>query len=122
MAFFIVQMFRSCARDCSSTTADADIGVLMLNSTAAAAGAQQYSPMLVIEGQGWKTDATAATQEVQFGIQVVPVEGTANPTGESQFFSNINDGGFIKVGSIGNQAGVGIVSLGLQLGISLGLT
>jgi len=80
-----------------AVSTDAAVSVLLLNPTAAAAGAQQYSPMLVLEGQGWKTDATAATQEVQFGLQVVPIQGAANPTGQLSIFSNINDGGFTEV-------------------------
>jgi len=52
-----------------------------INSTAAAAGAQQYSPMLVLSGQGWKTDATAASQEVAFAWQTRPVQGSDAPTG-----------------------------------------
>jgi len=79
-----------------ATTADADLGLLIANNTDAAAGAQQHSSMLVLEGQGWKTDATAETREVQFGLQVIPVEGAANPTGRLSFFSNINDGGFTE--------------------------
>ena len=102
-----------------ATTTDSDIGVLVINSTAAAAGAQQYSPMLVLEGQGWKTNATAASQEVQFGIQAIPVEGAANPTGRLTFFSNINDGGFTTLLQIDSAVAADETSLWLLQG-SLG--
>lgn len=69
-------------------------GFSLINSTAAAAGAQQYSPLLELEGQGWKTDATAATQEVKWGIQTRPVQGEANPTGVLDFLESINGGAY----------------------------
>src|ERR1700677_3601459 len=36
-------------------------GIVLINSTAATASIQQYSPRLHFEGQGWKTAATAAS-------------------------------------------------------------
>jgi len=76
------------------TTEDADLGHRMDNDTLATSILQQWSPTYILEGQGWKTDATAASREVQFGMQVIPVEGTANPTGDLVFFQNINNAGF----------------------------
>lgn len=69
---------------------------LLTNSTAAAAGAQQVSPAFVIEGQGWKTNASAASQSVKWGMAVLPVQGAANPTGELGFYSNVNAGGYTR--------------------------
>lgn len=57
------------------------IGLVCVNPTAAAAGAQQYSPMAALRGQGWKTDAGGASQPVEFSWQVIPTQGTANPGG-----------------------------------------
>ena len=91
------------------TTTDAGVGILSNNSTDAALGVQQYSPIFVLEGQGWKTDATAASQEVQFGQQVQPVQGAANPTGAWKLFSNINDAGFTEQFSVDSG---GLVSAG----------
>ena len=65
----------------------------MTNSTAAAAGAQQFSPMLTLQGNGWKTNATAASQTVNFSLQTRPVEAAANPTGDLVIWSNVNGGG-----------------------------
>lgn len=59
------------------------------NSTAAAAGAQQYSPVLELAGNGWKTDATAASQAVAWGFQARPVQGAAAPTSVLDFLSSI---------------------------------
>jgi len=76
------------------TTQTTTSGLLLANTTAAAAGAQQISPELRWRGYGWKTDATAASQSVDFRAHMVPVEGTANPTGRIQFESSINGGAF----------------------------
>jgi hypothetical protein len=65
----------------------------LTNSTAAAAGAQQVSPSLVLEGQGWKTTATAASQTVRFRQNVLPIQGAANPTGGWRLQSEINNSG-----------------------------
>lgn len=62
------------------------------NTTAASSGNQQYSPILWQIGNGWKTNATAASQTVAFGEQVVPIQGAASPTGYKTFFSSINGG------------------------------
>jgi hypothetical protein len=82
-------------------------GFTLANSTAAAAGAQQVSPSLVIEGQGWKTDATAASQIVRFRQNVLPVQGAANPTATLQFQSEINNSGTwdnqLNITSAGNM-------------------
>lgn len=86
-------------------------GITLQNTTAAAAGAQQYSPYLYFKGYGWKTDATAASQPVEFRAGVVPVQGAANPTGLLTFESSINGGAFGSAvtidtsGTLGVQAG-----------------
>ena len=87
------------------------------NNTAAAAGAQQYSPRTCWEGQGWKTDATAASQSVVFCLETQPVQGTSAPSGNFILKASINGGAFSTVGtftSAGNliapdyiQAGAG---------------
>jgi len=64
-------------------------GVNLSSVFSAAAGAQQNSPGLAWVGSGWKTDATAAAQDVAFGAYVKPVQGTAAPTGYLRFMSAI---------------------------------
>jgi hypothetical protein len=66
----------------------------LFNTTAAAAGAQQFSTTIHWQGQGWKTTATAASQAVDFRAYVVPVQGAANPSALWQLESQINAGGF----------------------------
>lgn len=98
--------FQTTTKSVGDSLGDADIAVMILNPTAAASGLQQHSPLWVLEGQGWKTNATAATQEVQFALKVVPVQGAANPTGELNFYSNINDAGFTKRFSIDSAGSI----------------
>lgn len=64
------------------------------NTTAAAAGAQQFSPFIHLEGQGWKTTTTAASQAVAFRLNVEPVQSTTNPLGGLVIRSAINGGSF----------------------------
>jgi hypothetical protein len=63
------------------------------NTTAAAAGAQQVSPSLVLEGRGWRTNATAQSQTVRFRQNVLPVQGAASPTATWRLQSEINGDG-----------------------------
>jgi hypothetical protein len=69
-------------------------GVFMLNNpTDAASGNQQISPPLVMRGRGWKTNATAESQTVDFIQYVIPTQGAANPSGTMYWYSSINGGG-----------------------------
>ena len=65
-------------------------GYSYITSTAAAAGAQQYSPMVVLQGNGWKTDGTPASQTVAWGLQTRPVQGASAPTSVLDIMSSIN--------------------------------
>lgn len=69
-------------------------GFLIMNTTAAAAGAQQVSPSITWEGQGWKTTATAASQAVRFQSFVLPVQGTTAPTGTWTLAAAVNSGAY----------------------------
>lgn len=78
------------------------------NLTVAAAGAQQYSPFFEWEGQGWKTAATAASQSVKWRSQLVPVEGSANPSARLDFNYSINAGAYATTLSLLNgNVGIG---------------
>jgi len=75
----------------SATPAD---GLGLTNSTAAISGTQSASPATVWTGQGWKTTATAASQAVAFRSYVLPVQGSAAPTGAWTLQSSINGGAY----------------------------
>jgi hypothetical protein len=74
------------------TTQTDGAGLWLSNTTAATAGSQQISPSIVWEGQGWKTNSTAASQSVMWAMDMIPVQGTANPAGRLQFKSSVNGG------------------------------
>jgi hypothetical protein len=86
-----------------ATQSDA-YGLNLVNSTAAAAGAQQYSPPVHWTGYGWKTDATAASQSVEFRAYVQPVQGTSAPTGLWVLESSINAGAYSSCLSFSSTA------------------
>lgn len=69
-------------------------GLVAENTTTAAAGAQQISPRIRLTGQGWKTDATAASRTVDWALETLPVQGAANPTANLLFKSQINGAGY----------------------------
>jgi hypothetical protein len=88
-------------------------GGRLSNTTAAAAGAQQYSPRSCWEGQGWKTDATAASQSVVFCMETQPVQGSSAPSGNFVLKASINGGAFSTVGTFtsgGNFTAAGTVT------------
>jgi len=97
-----------------ATSTDAFI---LSNTTAAAAGAQQWSPRIRWTGQGWKTNATAASQTVEWIAELVPVQGAANPTASLNFSSQINSGGFVNVLSL-----IGISGGGTGLEVTSGVS
>lgn len=80
-------------------------GLILQNPTLAAAGAQQYSPGLLWEGQGWKTTSTAASQQVDFLAQVVPVQGTTAPTANWVLSAAIAGGSYTPVWTV-SSAGI----------------
>lgn len=78
-------------------------GLTIMNTTAAAAGAQQMSPGILWEGQGWKTTATAASQSVRFMADVLPVQGTTAPAGTWQLKSSIDGGAYTNRMTVGSD-------------------
>lgn len=81
------------------TATDAQI---LRNSTAAVAGSpgQQVSPRFVMEGQGWKSVATAQSQSVKMGMYVQPTQSTSFPFGTWHFQKNVNAAGWTTLLSI----------------------
>jgi hypothetical protein len=77
-------------------------GLLLENTTAAANNAQQNSPNIHLLGQGWKTTSTAASQTVDWLITNLPVQGTANPTTNLAFSSQVNGAGYVTEALFGS--------------------
>lgn len=69
-------------------------GLSLVNTTAAGVGSQQISPRLRLTGQGWKTNATAGTQSVDWIMENLPTQGTANAGTDLQWSYQQNAGGY----------------------------
>jgi len=76
-----------------------DYGLLVQNTTAAAAGSQQWSPPIRWRGYGWETDGTSS-MSVDFRAFVRPIQGTAAPTGALDFQASINGGAYSDIFSL----------------------
>lgn len=95
-----------------ATTTTGELGLRLQNDTPATVGLNQHSPVILLRGHGWKTDAVAASRPVDFRMHVVPVTGGVNPTAMLRIDSEIND-----AGSFGNPvtiSSVGSMSVGAQ--------
>ena len=93
------------------------------NTTAATVGVPvQVSPSIVLEGQGWKTTATAASQTVRFRENILPVQGTANPSATWRLQSEINNSGTWTDRATVNSTGLMLLAGGIGLGGDTGLT
>lgn len=64
-------------------------GETLTNPTAATVGAQQNSPALVLQGNGWQTN-TPASEAVAAKLYVVPVQSTPHPVATVNLTTSIN--------------------------------
>jgi len=101
-----------------STSAD---GIVLLNATAAAAGAQQFSPRLRLTGSGWKTTATAAAQVVDWAIETQPVQGTTAPTANLAFLRQINAGGYASQAQFTSAGGLQLIAPTSRTSVNVGI-
>lgn len=91
-----------------STSTD---GIILQNTTAAAAGAQQWSPRLHWVGSGWKTTGTAS-QTVDYIAELQPVQGTTAPSANWALSYQINGGGYSSALMVTSGGVIGIDSAG----------
>ena len=77
-----------------SNSATPAAGLTVQNTTAATAGTQSASPYTVWTGYGWKTTATAGSQDCNYRAYVLPVQGSANPTANWVLQRSINGESF----------------------------
>jgi len=89
----------------ANTSAD---GVVLDDTTAASAANQQYSPRLRLSGRGWKTNATAASQQVDWIVENRPVQNTVTPTTILAFASQLNGGGYNDRLTLNDAGGNGL--------------
>ena len=87
-------------------------GVILTNTTDAAAGAQQMSPRVRFRGEGWKTDATAASQTVDIINELLPVQGASAPTANLLWKSSVNGGAYSTILTLTSSGLLGAGSVG----------
>ncbi len=80
-------------------------GLVLENTTAAASGAQQMPPRIHFRGQGWRTNAPAGSQRLDWVIDHLPVEGTSNPTSRLGFWYSINNSSYFNAMTLLATAG-----------------
>lgn len=102
------------------TTQTNGAGLWLTNTTVAAAGAQQVSPSLTLEGQGWKTNSTAASQSVKFTQYVLPVEGAVSPSGIWKLAYSINAGAYTDIFTASSSGKVTFTPNATVSGINIG--
>ena len=89
-----VGLVRAARNGIAATSTD---GLILQNTTAAAAGVQQWSPRTHWSGRGWKTNATAASQTVDFIAEVIPVQAAVNPDVTWRLSSQTNGLGYVSL-------------------------
>lgn len=67
------------------------------NTTLATVGAQQVSPSIEWEGQGWKTNATAGSQKVKFDQYLLPIQASVSPRAVFKTRYSINDAAYVDL-------------------------
>lgn len=77
-------------------------GINIVTTTAAAAGAQQWSPGFRQTGYGWKTSAGGASQAMDVLLQLQTVQGTTVPTANYVMSFQSNGTGYTNRFTFGN--------------------
>jgi hypothetical protein len=105
--------------DIQSIGATSTDGFVLTDTTAATSGNPEWSPRVRWTGQGWKTNATAASQEVDAIAEVQPVQGTVSPTFNWVLSGQINGGGYgpLLTVSSGGEVGIGTTSPSYSLSV-----
>lgn len=84
--------------------------IWLTNGTAAALGAQQASPALMLVGQGWRS-GNSTTMPVSMGLNILPVEGSGNnPSALLQFVRSISNAAPSVVGSLSSAGNFTVIS------------
>lgn len=87
---------------------------VITNTTAATSGNQQRSGSLRFSAQGYKTNATAGSQEVLGDISLVPVQGASAPSSYLSFRAATGNGGTLQEGI--RTYSNGSVAIGFEVG------
>ena len=95
---------------CGTDTGASALQLESVNDKPAAAGAQQNSGSFRQRGAGWRTDATAESQRVDFYQQVRPIQGTASPTASWFLSSDIDEAGITDVLEVSDTGDVTVTN------------
>lgn len=85
-------------------------GLTLENPTAAAAGAQQYSPGLSQIAQGWSTGAGGASMPVETRWELRPVQGAAAPTFNYVLMGRVNNGSWSDIATFSSGGAIAATS------------
>lgn len=96
-------------------------GLYLQNATVASSGNQQYSPGIVWEGQGWKTNSTAASQAVNFREYLGSIQGAAAPSFSFQWDGSVNGGAYSNLMNL-NSGGQLTVASSISAGGGISAT
>lgn len=103
----------------ASVAAFASGSTTMATTGVATVGAQEMSPALIMRGSGWKTNATAGSQNVDFYQYVLPVQGAANPTPSWILASSINGAALVTQFQIAQSGTATIITAGNNNGATI---
>lgn len=78
----------------ASSAGTVNDGFKLFNTTSSSSGSQQFSQSIHWQGQGWKTNATAGSQPIDFRAYVQTYQGTSAPFGYLVFDAQVNNGGY----------------------------
>jgi hypothetical protein len=96
-------------------------GLTLQNTTAAATGAQQISPAIHFQGQGWKTLSTAGSEPIDWWVYALPVQGSSTPGGDLVFAASLNSGSVTNVLTLNDGSGATVIgSIGCTSNIFTG--
>jgi hypothetical protein len=97
-------------------------GIYASNLTPATAVLNQYSPAIILEGQGWKTTATAGSQSAKIRQFVGVLTGTASPLPFLSYEYSTNNGAYASLFGIGLGLSphLGVSALGFNINMSGG--
>jgi hypothetical protein len=96
--------------DTQSIGATSTDGLVLTNPTAATLGNQEWSPRVRWTGQGWKTNSTASSQEVDAIAEIQPVQGATSPSFNWVLSGQINSGGYGPLLTIPSGGGLNLNS------------
>lgn len=81
-------------------------GFVLINTTDAAVGAQQWAARMRWTGRGWKTAAGGASQIVDVIAELQPTQGVSTPGASLIFSTQLNAGGYTKIAAFTNGTDV----------------